>query len=87
MSDMELIIEELDDEELPEEVHQMAIKKIQEADSEIEQMRMQIRWGLKQVEVVKRAAKLMGIPYQTYIKQALFHQALHDIEQAEKLLK
>ena len=83
MSEMELVIEELDDEELPEDVHQMAAKKIQEADSEIEQ----IRWGIKQVEVVKRAAKLMGIPYQTYIKQALFHQALHDIEQAEKLLK
>lgn len=87
MSDKDLIIEKLEDEELSDEVHQMAIRKVQEADDEIEQMRMQIRWGIKQVEVIKRAARLMGIPYQTYIKQALFHQAINDIEQAEKLFK
>ena len=44
MSDTDLIIKELEDEELSEDVHQMAIRKVQEADDEIEQMPMQIRW-------------------------------------------
>jgi len=49
-------------------------------------MRMHIRWGIKQVNIIKRAAELMGIPYQTYVKQALFHQAVEDIKNAENLL-
>lgn len=72
--------------ELPEELHLLAVQKIKEADEEIEQMRMQIRWGIKQVNIIKRAAALMGIPYQTYVKQALFHQAVEDIKNAENLL-
>ena len=87
MNDKELGIEVLEDEELPDEIHQMALQKIQEADEEIKQMRMQIHWGIKQVEVVKRASRLIGIPYQAYIKQTLFHQAIQDIERAENLLK
>ncbi len=86
MNVKELEIEVLDDEELPEGIHQMATQKIHEADEEIKQMRMQIHWGIQQVEVVKRAAKLIGIPYHAYIKQTLFQQAIQDIERAENLL-
>ena len=86
MNDKELVIEVLEDEELPDEISQMALQKIQKADEEIKQMRMQIYWGVKQVEVVKRASKLIGVPYQTYIKQTLFHQAIQDIERVENLL-
>ena len=80
-------IEDLGTTELPEEIHLLAVQKIKEADEEIEPMRMQIRWGKKQVSLVKKAAVLMGIPYQTYVKQALFHQAVEDIKNSEKLLK
>jgi len=80
-------IEDLGTTELPEEVHLMAVEKIKEADEEIEQMRMQIRWGIKQIKIIKQAAALMGIPYQTYVKQALFHQAIEDIKNSERLMK
>ncbi|MDB5099074.1 MAG: hypothetical protein JWM80_3495 [Cyanobacteria bacterium RYN_339] len=31
------------------------------------------------LEIVKRAAAVMGVPYQTYIKQVLFQRAVEDI--------
>jgi len=34
-------------------------------------------------EVIKRAAARFGIPYQTYMKQAAFRQALADLKAAE----
>ena len=87
MSKEKFDIQDLGTVKLPEEQHKLAITKIAEADKEVEQMRMQIRWGLKQVALVKRAAKLIGVPYQTYIKQVLFHQALRDIEKSNKTLQ
>lgn len=80
-------IEDLGVIELPEEEHLLAVQKIKEADEEVEQMRMQIRWGIKQVNLVKQAAELMGIPYQTYVKQVLFHQAVKDIKSSKKMLE
>jgi predicted DNA binding CopG/RHH family protein len=50
------------------------------ADEEIEAARVNFRWGREQVELVKRVAELMGIPYQTYIKQVVYRQAVADIE-------
>ena len=47
---------------------------------------MTLRWGKEQIAVVKRAAAIMGIPYQTYLKQVVFRQALADIEHAESVL-
>jgi predicted DNA binding CopG/RHH family protein len=40
----------------------------------------------QQIAVVKRAATIIGIPYQTYLKQVVFDQALADIEHAEAVL-
>lgn len=45
-----------------------------------------LRWGREQIAVVKRAAALTSVPYQTYLKQVVFRQALADIEQAEAVL-
>ena len=45
-----------------------------------------LRWAKPQIDVVKRAAAIIGIPYQTYLKQAVFKQALADIEQAQRAL-
>src|SRR5947207_15375923 len=57
-----------------------------EADREIAAGTVTLRWGREQIAVVKRAAKLMGVPYQTYLKQVVFRQALADIEHAESVL-
>ena len=45
-----------------------------------------LRWGERQIAVVKRAAAILGVPYQTYLKQVVFRQALNDIEHAEAVL-
>jgi predicted DNA binding CopG/RHH family protein len=52
------------------------------ADEELEAARVNFRWGKKQVDMVKRIANLMGIPYQTYIKQVVYKQALADLQAA-----
>jgi len=70
--------------ELPDDIELMAIKKIEEAEEDVKEMRMQIRWNKKQISVIKKAAALIGIPYQTYAKQTLFLQALDDIQKASQ---
>jgi predicted DNA binding CopG/RHH family protein len=52
------------------------------ADQEIAAGTVTLRWGKEQIAVVKRAAGMLGVPYQTYLKQVVFRQALTDIEQA-----
>ncbi len=42
--------------------------------------RVNFRWGQEQLALVKQAAALMGVPYQTYIKQAAFRQAAADLQ-------
>jgi predicted DNA binding CopG/RHH family protein len=58
----------------------------EEADGEIAAGTVTLRRGREQIAVVKRAAAIMGIPYQTYLKQVVFKQALADIEHAEAVL-
>jgi predicted DNA binding CopG/RHH family protein len=57
------------------------------ADRELASGTVTLRWGRQQIAVVKRAAALMGIPYQTYLKQVVFRQALSDIERAKGLVR
>jgi len=57
-----------------------------EAEQDIAAGTVTLRWGKEQIAVIKRAAALMGVPYQTYLKQVVFRQALADIEQAETVL-
>ena len=51
------------------------------ADSEIPavEVRVNFRWGRPQLGVIKRAADLIGVPYQTYLKQIAMERALADI--------
>lgn len=72
--------EELPDEELPPEQDARVKAAIAQAEQDVEAMRVDFRWGRSQVEIVKRAAALMGVPYQTYIKQVVFRQALADLK-------
>lgn len=43
-----------------------------------------IRWTAAQVALIKRAAAAFGMPYQTYVKDAAFRRALHDLRAVEQ---
>ena len=73
--------------ELSQEMDALINKKIAQAEKDIEQMKMQIRWGVKQIDIVKQAASLMGIPYQTYVKHVVYRQAIEDIEKSRLVSK
>ncbi len=47
-----------------------------------DQTRVNFRWGRRQVDVVKRAAGLAGVPYQSWIKLVAFRQAVADLKAA-----
>ncbi len=76
--------EELPDEELPPERDATARAMIAQAEQDMEATRVDFRWGNSQVETVKRAAALMGVPYQTYIEQVVSRQALADLRGASE---
>jgi predicted DNA binding CopG/RHH family protein len=57
-----------------------------EADREVASHSVTLRWRPAQIAVVKRAAAIFGVPYQTYMKQVVFRQALEDLRQAEAAL-
>jgi predicted DNA binding CopG/RHH family protein len=68
------------------EMSEMVTRLEEEADRDIAAGTVTLRWGKEQIAVVKRAAAIMGIPYQTYLKQVVFKQALSDIGQADAVL-
>jgi predicted DNA binding CopG/RHH family protein len=80
-------LEYLGDVELPEELSEKINIMIEQADKEIEEKRIHFRWNSSQIDIVKKASALMGIPYQTYLKQAVFEKALKDISMYEKAQK
>jgi predicted DNA binding CopG/RHH family protein len=73
---------DLPDVELPKELDARVRDMTRVADEEIEAARVNFRWGRQQVDLVKKVAHLMGIPYQTYIKQVLYKQAVSDLSEA-----
>ncbi len=79
--------EELPDEQLPPEVDAKARALIDQAERDVAETRVNFRWGKPQVDTVKRAAALVGIPYQSYIKQIVFRRAVADLRAAEGMAK
>ena len=57
-----------------------------EVEQEIEESRVNFRWGREQLDVVKRAAGIIGVPYQTYLKQVVYKQAVADIQASRTAL-
>ena len=55
----------------------------EQADRDVEAMNVNFRWGRAQVALVKKAAALVGVPYQTYLKQVVWKHAVEDIRNAE----
>lgn len=78
--------EELGDVELSEEEGEHYNKMIKIADEQIEDVRVSFRWKSKQLNIIKQASQLIGIPYQTYIKTVLFNQSIEDIRKAKSVL-
>lgn len=76
---------ELPDIELGRELDEKIRTMTELADRDVEETRVSFRWGRKQLATVKRAAEALGVPYQTYIKQVVFRQAIADIRDVESI--
>jgi len=50
------------------------------------EMRVNIRWGRDQVNIIKKAAAGLDVPYQLYIKQVVIRQAMIDLKETEQAL-
>jgi predicted DNA binding CopG/RHH family protein len=81
--EMKVVAERVDEDA---EVSELVSRLEDEADREVAAGTVTLRWGKEQIEVVKHAAAIPGVPYQTYLKQVVFRQALADIEQARDVL-
>lgn len=44
-----------------------------------------LRWSREQIDLIRRAAAVYGIPYQTYLKQAAIRQAVADLRSAREV--
>ncbi len=81
--DMKIVADRVDEDP---EVSALVTRLEEAADRELAAGTVTLRWGREQIAVVKRAAALIGVPYQTYLKQVVFRQAVADIERAEAAL-
>lgn len=62
------------------------INRLEEAaDGRFADERVGLRWQRASLDVVREAAHLAGVPYQTYVKQVAFRQALSDMKDAEAI--
>ena len=50
-----------------------------DARQEAAEVRVNFRWGPQQLALVKEAARVQGLPYQVYIKKALYDRAKTDL--------
>lgn len=78
--------EDLGDVELPEAEAEYYNKMIKTAEEQIEDVRVSFRWKSKQLNIIKQASELIGVPYQTYIKTVLFKQSIEDIKKAREVI-
>jgi predicted DNA binding CopG/RHH family protein len=74
-------VKELGDVHLDSRTSRIVEKKIAQAEAELAQeVRVNFRWGRQQLKLIQNIAGKMGVPYQTYIKQVLYRQALQDLK-------
>lgn len=75
--------EELGDIELSAQEDREITARINQAEKELEDLRISFRWGKEQLEIVKKAADTIGIPYQTFLKMAVYQRALDVLKDVE----
>lgn len=49
-------------------------------------IRVNIRFTLEQVNIIKRASKIFNLPYQSYIRETVLKRSIEDIKNIEKLI-
>lgn len=76
-------IENLGDFELQPDQHEKVERMIEAADVELDATRVNFRWQREPLSLVKRVAEAMGVPYQTYMKQVLYRQAMEDFNKIQ----
>lgn len=83
MAKEKLKIEHLGECELNEKTSALVDRMTAEADAELDETRVCFRWGKEQLEVVKKAADTIGVPYQTFLKLAVYQHALNVLKDAQ----
>lgn len=83
--DFENEMEDLGVQKLTPELDEQINAMIEQADREFEEARVNIRWQKQQLDLVKRAASIIGIPYQIYIKDIVFRKSVEDINNFSKI--
>lgn len=78
--------EDLGDVEFLGEEAEKINKMIEQADKEHDEVRISFRWKNKQLQILKEASELIGVPYQTYIKMVLYNQSIEDIKKSKEIL-
>ena len=58
---------------------------IDRAEEDIAAARVSFRWGREHIAIIKRAAALYGVPYQTYLKEAALRQAISDLKDLQSV--
>ncbi len=84
--------EELEDLELSPELARQVENAVAQAERDVDarkrghqDVRVNFRWSSRPLQCVMDAADLMGVPYQTYIKEAAMRQALADLKSAREV--
>lgn len=72
-------MEDLGDVELPPELDADIQARTKRADDELAATTVNFRWQKGQLDLVKKVAGAMGVPYQTYIKMVVYKQVLTDL--------
>jgi predicted DNA binding CopG/RHH family protein len=67
-------------EEVSDELADQWEAMVEEAERDLGDVWVRLRWHQTEIEVIKRAASRCGIPYQAYIRRAAFRQALTDLK-------
>ena len=75
----------LDDAELSTEEEAEIEKQMAQLEADPEPtVSTALRWGRAQLDVVRLAARVAGVPYQTYLKEAAFRWAVSDLRAARE---
>ena len=74
----EIEIEDLGDIELPPDLNADIQARTKRANDELAATTVNFRWQKGQLELVKKVAGAMGVPYQTYIKMVVYKAAIMD---------
>jgi len=79
--------EELEDLELSPDEDLRITEMIEKAEEELEATRVSFRWNKDSLQIVKLAAQLIGVPYQTFMKQVVYEHAMQVLKDSTAIKK